>query len=62
MRPTFVSVEVLGPGFHPTHHVSSQILNGHRLSRLHGAQPDTLFEGTGRYAGLEVAGDLERMV
>jgi hypothetical protein len=33
-----------------------------RLSRLHGRQPAVIVEDTGRYAGLEVVGDLDRLV
>ena len=33
-----------------------------RLTRLRGRQATVIFEGTGRYAGLEVEGDLERLL
>ncbi len=33
-----------------------------RLSRLGGGQAGIAFEGTGRYAGLEVVGDLDRLL
>jgi hypothetical protein len=33
-----------------------------RLARLRGKQADVIFEGTGRYAGLEIEGDLDRLL